>query len=591
MFDERSTSSPGENRQRIPTIAGAAAVVAAIALVAGVLVSCSPVDASPSETAGKGIPDVVALAGPLAEQTVVWEACEFNEDGPPIPGADVSNVECATIQVPRDWLNPDPESTWDVRISHAKNIEATDPEYHTTIIAHPGGPYSSGLSYSTAVQLYTPELRATTNYVSFDQRGLGQSSHASCDYEYDPAGGPSAAAEAIGEACSQNSDVATMTTEQAAYDMDFMRHLLGLDTVTYMGYSYGTWLGAWYGALFSDNIERMVLDSATDSTQPSIQTLYNSAHEGRDRQFRLHLMNWIARNDATIGLGADPEQIWERYFAATEPAEKSLAAQYAWNAASGSLAFSTPALYPVAGSLVASVIAEAEAATGVVDPIELATRIVASTDLPEPLQGIADQRLALLASPPATQPGELIRGTHDYVIEFTACTDGQWTQGLDYWDDFLERTAEVAPLTEQFGLLLTPTCAFWPTDSTKPQVDASFPETIVVQSELDSMTPFEQGWAAGVGLPNTSLIAVDNESIHGVFPYGTEEVDGPVIEFLLGGARPARTIVAPGKPLPLEDVTYESWTALNEKGEHSGNPTFTDPTTRAETAKLKQPAK
>jgi pimeloyl-ACP methyl ester carboxylesterase len=382
-----------------------------------------------------------------------------------------------------------------------------------------------------------------------------------------------------------------MTTEQAAYDMDFMRHLLGLDTVTYMGYSYGTWLGAWYGALFSDNIERMVLDSATDATQPSIQTLYNSAHEGRDRQFRLHLMNWIARNDATIGLGADPEAIWERYFAATESAEKSLAAQYAWNAASGSLAFSTPVLYPVAGSLVASVIAETEAANGAVEPVELARRIVARTDLPEPLVGIAEQRLAQLAAPPATEPGQLIKGTHDYVIEFTACTDGQWTQGLESWDDFLERTAEVAPLTEQFGLLLTPTCAFWPTDSKKPQMDDSFPQTIVVQSELDSMTPFEQGRAAGLGLPNASLIAVDNESIHGVFPYGTEAVDRPVIEFLLGGERPARTIVAPGKPLPLEEVTYESWTALDENAEHSGDPKFTDPMRRAETAKSKEPAK
>jgi pimeloyl-ACP methyl ester carboxylesterase len=71
-----------------------------------------------------------------------------------------------------------------------------------------------------------------------------------------------------------------MTTEQAAYDMDFIRHLLGLESVTYMGYSYGTWLGTWYGGLFAANVERMVLDSATDSTQKSIQTLYNSAHEG-----------------------------------------------------------------------------------------------------------------------------------------------------------------------------------------------------------------------------------------------------------------------------------------------------------------------
>src|SRR5690606_11711079 len=110
------------------------------------------------------MPDVAELAGPLADQELDWETCDFNDDGPPLPGADVSNVECATMKVPRDWLNPDPEVTWDVRISQARNIDPSDSEYHTTVIAHPGGPYTSGLSYSTAVQLYTPQLRPTTNY-------------------------------------------------------------------------------------------------------------------------------------------------------------------------------------------------------------------------------------------------------------------------------------------------------------------------------------------------------------------------------------------------------------------------------------------
>lgn len=581
--DDAERPSSGRSRRKgllVAGIAAAAAVVVVAATIAIVSWNGRDVDATP---------DVAALAGALAEQELVWEACEFNDDGPPIPGADVSNVECATIKVPRDWLDPDPGLTWDVRISQAKNIEPTDPDYHTTIIAHPGGPYTSGLSYSTAAQLYTPELRPTTNYVSFDQRGLGQSSRAECEYEYDPADGPSAASQAIGEACSQDPEVATMTTEQTAYDMDFIRHLLGLETVTYMGYSYGTWLGTWYGSLFSANIERMVLDSAVDSTQESIQTLYNSAHEGRDRQFRLHMMNWIARNDATVGLGSDPEAIWERYFAATETAEKSLAAQYAWNAASGSLAFSSPVAYPLAGSLVAAIIAETESATGQVEPVELASRIVERTQLPDELIAVAEERLELLTAPAETAPGETIRATHDYVIEFTACTDGQWTQGSDFWDEFLEETAEVAPLTEQFGLLLTPSCAFWPTDSKKPALDDGFPETIVLQSELDSMTPYEQGWSAGNGLPNTSLIVVDNESVHGVFPYGTDAVDRPVIDFLLGGDRPSKTIVAPGKPLPLEDVTYESWTPLDENGEHSGVPRFTDPTVPAQTAELSEP--
>lgn len=586
---EAQRSGPGGSRSR--------GLVLGVAFVAFVVLALLGVQTAPWDGRGDPVPphggastmpDVVALAGPLADQAVAWEECEFSDDGLPIPGADVSNVECATIEVPRDWLDPDPELTWDVRISHAKNIDTTDPEYHTTVIAHPGGPYASGLSFSTAVQLYTPELRPTTNYVSFDQRGLGQSSRASCDYEYDPAGGPSAAARAIGEACSQHPEVATMTTEQAAYDMDFIRHLLGLETVTYVGYSYGTWLGTWYGTLFAENVERMLLDSATDSTQDSIQTLYSSAHEGRDRQFRLHLMNWIARNDATVGLGSDPRAVWERYFAATASPEKSLAAQYAWNAASGSLAFSTPVLYPLAGSLVASIIEESEAATAPIDPIELATLIVAGTDLPEVLRTSADQTLALLASPPAAAPGEPVRGTHDYLIEFTACTDGQWTQGDEYWDAFLAQTARVAPLTAQFGLLLTPTCAFWPTESSKPTPDERFPDTIVVQAELDSMTPFEQGRGAGLGLPNTSLIVVDNESIHGVFPYGTTEVDLPVIEFLLGGDRPAETIVAPGKPLPLEETAFESWTPIGPDAEHGTDPQFTDPTIPAPTATLRE---
>ncbi|MFD4407666.1 alpha/beta fold hydrolase [Nocardia sp. NPDC058499] len=524
-------------------------------------------------------PDVAALAGPLADQELVWEACDFNDDGPPLPGADVSNVECATMKVPRDWLDPDPEVTWDVRISQARNLDPADPEYHTTIITHPGGPYASGLSYSTAVQMYTPQLRPTTNYVSFDQRGLGRSSHADCEYEYDPSDGPTAAAQAIGEACSQDPEVATMTTEQAAYDIDFIRHLLGLETVTYMGYSYGTWLGTWYGSLFSDNIERMVLDSATDSTQESIQVLYNAAHEGRDRQFRLHMLNWIARNDATFGLGTDPEAIWRRYFAATSTPERTLAARYAWNAVNGPVAFSNPIGYPAAGSLVVSIIAEAEAAAESVVPVESAARIIDQVDLPDHLIVAAHNRLAGLAAASHEEPGKPIRGTFDYVIEFTACTDGQWTQGLDYWEKFHERTAPLAPLSEQFGLLVTPTCAFWPTDSKMPTPDDSFPQTIVLQSELDSMTPFEQGRAAGTGLPNTSLIAVDNESIHGVFPYGTVEVDRPVIDFLLGGNRPAQTIVAAGKPLPLEQVTYESWAPLDANAEHAAEPPlFTDPT-------------
>lgn len=596
----------------------AVAALAAAALVL-VLSACTttqdpddadtPDDAGPAATAsasatapggaeGGGTPDVAALAGPLADQEVAWEECVFNDDGPPLPGADTSNVECATIQVPRDWTDPDPGSTWDVRISQARNIDPGDPDHLTTILTHPGGPYTSGLSFASTVQMYTPELRASTNYVSFDQRGLGQSSRAECAYSYDPADGDVAQVRAIGEACAQDPEVATMTTEQTAYDMDFIRHLLGLESVTYVGYSYGTWLGTWYGSLFGENIERMVLDSATDSTQASIQSNYDAAHEGRDRQFRLHLMNWIARNDATYGLGTDPEAIWERYFAATEGPEATLMARWAWNTTGVTAAFSSPQVYPFAGALVTLVIEECEALqelpeAGTPDAVEATGRVIDGLDvLSEEQRDAAHAQLAEQSAPPPGEAGETVSDTYSEVIDFTKCTDGQWEQGLEYWEEVNARTAAEAPFSDQLGLLDTPqTCAFWPTDVTKPAVPQDFPETLVLQSELDSMTPFEQGRAAGTGLPNASLIVVDNESVHGVFPYGTDAVDGPVLDFLRGGERPAGTLVVPGKPMPLEETTFESWSPLDADAEHEGGvPRFTDPTVPADTAEVVEPA-
>ncbi|MCJ0893115.1 alpha/beta fold hydrolase [Rhodococcus sp. ARC_M5] len=580
------STAPRGRRYLLP-----AAIAAGVIGLTGVVVMAAMASPPPSaptasgDESGDGTPDIAALAGSLAGQQLSWETCEFNDDGPPIPGADVSNVECATIKVPRDWNDPDPQQTWDVRISQAHNIDRTDPDYHTTVITHPGGPYASGLSYSSTVQMYTPELRQTTNYVSFDQHGLGQSSHAQCEYQYDPADGPDAETRAIGESCSVDPEVATMTTEQTAFDMDFIRHLLGLESVTYMGYSYGTWLGAWYGGLFSDNIERMVLDSATDPTQDSIQGLYDLAHEGRDRQFRLHMMNWIARNDATYGLGGDPEVIWNRYFTATGSAEQSLAARYAWASTNLNVAFSSSVVYPFAGQLVSLIIAEGERAVTPTTPVASASRIVDGMDtLTGEQRTAAHDVLAALSAAPEDDSSGLVRGTYDEVIDFTKCTDGQWVQGLEYWNEFNERTALAAPFSAQSGLLDGPqACAFWPTDSAMPPLTEDFPESIVLQSELDSMTPWEAGQVAGTQLPNTSLIAVDNESVHGVFPYGTDEVDRPVIDFLLGGDRPPRTIVAHAKPMPLEEFTYESWTPIDGSSEHDGPvPRFTDPTIRAE---------
>ena len=53
-------------------------------------------------------------------------------------------------------------------------------------------------------------------------------------------------------------------TVSAAHDMEFVRHALGQDQLSYLGFSYGTVLGGTYAALFPDRVGRMVLDGVLD---------------------------------------------------------------------------------------------------------------------------------------------------------------------------------------------------------------------------------------------------------------------------------------------------------------------------------------
>lgn len=52
------------------------------------------------------------------------------------------------------------------------------------------------------------------------------------------------------KACQNNPLTPYINTEQTAWDLDLIRHLIGDAKLNYIGYSYGTWLGAWYAARF-----------------------------------------------------------------------------------------------------------------------------------------------------------------------------------------------------------------------------------------------------------------------------------------------------------------------------------------------------
>ena len=52
--------------------------------------------------------------------------------------------------------------------------------------------------------------------------------------------------------------------------MDVLRAALGQAKLTYLGKSYGTYLGAWYAQLFPHRVRALVLDGAFDPDTPAL---------------------------------------------------------------------------------------------------------------------------------------------------------------------------------------------------------------------------------------------------------------------------------------------------------------------------------
>ncbi len=90
------------------------------------------------------------------------------------------------------------------------------------------------------------------------------------DFDTDEAGLEALAEDrrAWADACAENTGelLGQVDTQNAARDMDMLRAVLGDEKLAYLGYSYGTQLGATYAGLFPDKVGRMVLDGAIDTS-------------------------------------------------------------------------------------------------------------------------------------------------------------------------------------------------------------------------------------------------------------------------------------------------------------------------------------
>ena len=277
------------------------------ALTSGSGSSSGDGDWSPAPT---GTADPGAAEAPAADlqefydQTVDWERCSGEGD-----------FECARVAVPLDYADPDAES---IELALLRD-PASDPDARIgSLLVNPGGPGAPGTAYAQqAAAAFRPALTRVYDVVGFDPRGTGSSSPIDCvpdaaldrHLALDPVPDSDAEAEdllfqmrAFNRGCVERSgDVAAhVSTAEAARDLDILRAVLGEDTLTYFGASYGTQLGATYAELFPDRVGRMVLDGGVDVTLDARESSLGQAR-GFETALRAYVQNCVDAGDCFLG--------------------------------------------------------------------------------------------------------------------------------------------------------------------------------------------------------------------------------------------------------------------------------------------------
>ncbi len=490
---------------------------------------------------------------PYTTQQLQWGDCPFK------PATDDAPAQCALVTVPRDWANPASGTDLQVSISRA----AATGERRGAILLNPGGPGGQGTPLAGSFATLEPSVHQLYDFVGMDPRGTGHAGTDDHGFQCQvPVGrlpqglldardrsAASVAAHqqvprATAEACQSDAIAPYVTTWQTAHDMDLVRTLLGDEKLNYLGYSYGTWLGAKYASLFPEHTGKTVLDSSVNF-QGRLQADFEAFPVIDQRQFDDVYVPWLARNFAAQ-LGGTPAEVkakWERvraYYGTHDVSPDTFDSIFVGNGSE---------LQWLLGALVFLQGAAALDGTSATPPAALADSMdaVSRKAFGVPAAALTPERVAAAAPDYTQRPGTR------YAV---ACGD-QPTRSAAWYQALSDRQGPRYPL---FGWAygLGETCGFW---SDRPQHDlpdvpASVAANIlVVQGEFDPQTGYEQASAAARSA-RVPLVSVDDSPFHGQYALaGNPCVDGLVNVFLTKNSRPGST-TCPGVPLIGEDQVY-----------------------------------
>jgi pimeloyl-ACP methyl ester carboxylesterase len=470
-------------------------------------------------------PDVSA-----AQTTLTWKSCQ------------PSGFQCATLTVPVDYTRP---SGATLSLALIRLPAKHQSQRIGSLLANPGGPGGSAIEFMKAwANVVSSDIHNRFDLVAFDPRGVGLSTPIVCHdtlqklVALDPS--PDNAAEwTQAETVSKKfaDDCAAkypnllpyLGTKNVVRDMESIRVALGEDKITYVGYSYGTAIGAVYADMYPTHVRAFVLDGALDLSQDFEQSS-GSQIGGFERAFQSYLANCRATHCALAANG-DPEAAVDTLMAQVE-------------------------LTPIPSSADRPA-GPGETLTGILGALysqrEWASLTQALTDaIDGDGTGLVDLTDQYLERKQDGSYPNLMEAFNAVSFDDATCPKDP-NSYIALVPQFTKLSKHFGPSAAEAGLL----CAYWqttPDQLTTPRA-AGAPPIVVISTTNDPATPYEQGVALSKQLESGHLITHRGEG-HTIYAQGDSCVDAAVNAYLINLTTPADGLTCGnGAPPPETEQT------------------------------------
>ncbi|MFD3971481.1 alpha/beta hydrolase [Streptomyces cyaneofuscatus] len=528
-YAEKITHSPAARSAAAAGLALAVGLTATPALAA-------PAPASPALATSATRTAGTAAHGGLDryyDQRLSWGTCARSPDDTTGRDLDAAGVRCANVTVPRDYAAPRGR-TITVAVSRLK---ATDTRHRIgAILLNNGGPGGTAVESPPVIRKAMNKVGARYDIVGFDPRFVGRSTPLDCDwpvsFPWFSAGAGRAGfdrhvalSKSLAAKCraTDASVLPHVTTRNTARDMDVIRGALGERKISYLGYSYGTYLGTVYTQMFPGRYDRVVLDGAIDPRAYGPRLLKDAVRE--NEQALAAWAAWAAGRHTTYSLGR------------TRTAVLATIDRVMAQAARGPLTVGTaPDTFRLDDTHIPTLLF-----MGVADDTG-ASRAALAEQVSVLSKAAKGQQSSL--SPEFTEQLRFAltgEGSASGSVQMAIlCGDAPAPRNPElYWRD-IERTRAAhplfGPLTENIG-----PCAFWNAPREQPTRIRHDAPSLIVAATGDPRTTYRGSVALHDQLPSSKLLTLKGANRHALYgEYGNACVDRKVNRYLETGRLPGK---------------------------------------------------